>query len=281
MLYTSQGVPAVVNVQSNGNLPTYLSTCIPLDGGGGSNTLVGPNAASTWTISGTNTGTLGSVAFANVQNLVGGIANDTFAFQTGGNLAGTLDGSSGVNALDYFGYQGDITVDLALNLASQVNQLAPRSVLNVQNVTGSQGNDILVGDGNMNVLRGGTGRNLIIGGQGDDQLFGGGKDNILIGGYTSYDLNLVALRAVMKEWTSADSYAARITAISNGVVGSDGKRYALVGGKGKAATVFDDGTGDTLTGTANSDPNVLDWLFAAANDLTVNTKKKDTIMQIF
>jgi Ca2+-binding RTX toxin-like protein len=39
-------------------------------------------------------------------------------------------------------------------------------VSGIANVTGSQGNDILVGDQSANILRGGTGRNLIIGGGG-------------------------------------------------------------------------------------------------------------------
>ena len=178
-------------------------------------------------------GMLGSGAFANIQNLTGGNAGDVFSFRTGGSLAGRLDGGAGVNSLDYSAFVGDVTVDLPLSIATAVAQ----SIAGIQNVTGSQGNDTLVGDANANVLRGGTGRNLIIGGQGADQVFGGLQDYILIGGYTAYDQNPIALAAIMKEWTSADSYAARIKAINNGVIGKDGQRYDLVGGKGKATTV--------------------------------------------
>src|SRR5262249_24884526 len=154
-------------------------------------------------------------------------------------------------------------VDLPLGVATGVAQ----GIAQIQNVNGSQGNDILVGDANANVLRGGTGRNLLIGGKGADQISGGLQDNILIGGYTTYDQNLTARDAIMKEWTSADSYSARIKAISDGVIGSDGNRYALAGGKGKAVTVFDDAATDVLACTSNPDPNVADWLFASsAND---------------
>jgi hypothetical protein len=89
------------------------------------------------------------------------------------------------------------------------------------------------------------------------------------------------LQAIMNEWTSADLYAKRLSAISNGVVGSDKKTYALVGGNGKARTVFDDGAVDILNCTTNPDPNVLDWLFAGMTDQIVNSKKKNSISQIF
>ena len=49
-------------------------------------------------------------------------------------------------------------MDLSLGLASLVRQGAAGGVLNIANVSGSQGNDLLVGDANANVLLGGTGR---------------------------------------------------------------------------------------------------------------------------
>jgi len=63
------------------------------DGGGGVNTLVGPDIATTWTIGSGNGGTLGSVAFANVQNLVGGNGNFR-QNRNGQNLILALNGGS-------------------------------------------------------------------------------------------------------------------------------------------------------------------------------------------
>jgi hypothetical protein len=178
------------------------------------------------------------------------------------------------NKLDYSGYTGDVDVLLSLGHATGFTSIA-----HVQDVAGGIGNSMLVGDAKPNILTGGTGRNILIGGLGADTVTGGGGDNILIGGYTKYDQDLIALQAIRSEWTNtADSYAKRVKAISNGVVGSDGNWYALVGGKGKAATVFDDGLADILT--ANPNPSVLDWLFVGLNDL-VNSRKKDTITAIF
>ena len=60
----------------------------------------------------------------------------------------TLDGG-GVNTLDYSAYTGDVVVDLPLGTATGF-----AAISNIQNVTGSIGNDILVGDANANVLVG-------------------------------------------------------------------------------------------------------------------------------
>jgi hypothetical protein len=186
------------------------------------------------------------------------------------------------NKLDYSLYTGNVTVDLPLQKATGFAK-----VTGIQDVSGSQGDDILVGDANPNILIGGTGRNLIIGGAGADHLFGGNLDNILIAGYTLYDQNLIGLEAIMKEWLSGeystgDNYATRVKKISAGVVGSDGKLYALIGGNGQARTVFDDGVLDVLTCTPNTDTSVLDWLFTNTfSDQVVNPKKKDTTVPLF
>src|SRR5262249_43449905 len=44
---------------------------VTLDGGGGANTLKGPNRASTWSVSAVNGGSVGAVSFAAFQNLAG------------------------------------------------------------------------------------------------------------------------------------------------------------------------------------------------------------------
>ena len=41
----------------------------------------------TWTLTGLNAGTVGSIAFGNVENLVGSTRNDTFQVANGGSLA--------------------------------------------------------------------------------------------------------------------------------------------------------------------------------------------------
>lgn len=122
---------------------------------------------------------------------------------------------------------------------------------------------------------GGDGRDLLIGSLGADVLLGNAEDDILIGGYTAFDAptaaNRAALDAIMAEWNSARSYADRV----NNLVGINSAALAsrlnganilttrdLVAQTGKAATVFDDGALDVLTGSAGQD------LFFADNDST-------------
>jgi Ca2+-binding RTX toxin-like protein len=176
---------------------------LTLDGSGGSNTLDFSSytqpanlPANTWTINGPDHGTVNGLTFSSIGNLIGSPANDTFAFQTGGSLSGALDAGGGSNTLDYTGYQGDLLVDLLLHTASLVGQ----GVANVANVTGSQGNDLIVGDGNANVLVGGTGRNVILGHGGGDTIRGGGGFNLLISDLTFYDDKLPYLRDLMQYW---------------------------------------------------------------------------------
>lgn len=75
-----------------------------LNGGGGTNTLVGPDLSNTWAITGQNSGTLYStLAFSNVQNLTGGSLGDVFVFSDGKGVSGLVDGGGSIpdNILDY------------------------------------------------------------------------------------------------------------------------------------------------------------------------------------
>src|SRR5262249_8491533 len=168
--YTQSAAGVSVNLQSGAAASVNLrGGAVPQPGGiahlqsftggpGAANTLVGPDTPSTWNLTGCTSGSVTGLTFSGFQDLTGGAAADTFVFQPGGSISGTVDGGGGSNALDYSHYVGDITVDLALNLASLVHQGAAGSLLRIANVTGSQGNDLLVGDANANVLIGGTGR---------------------------------------------------------------------------------------------------------------------------
>jgi hypothetical protein len=116
---------------------------ITLNGGGGNNTLVGPSAANTWRITGLNAGSLNSsMAFSGFRNLTGGPGADTFIFNNGQGVNGTINGGGGANALDYTGYTTPVTVNLPANTATGVGG----TIANLQSFTGgSSGNNTLVG----------------------------------------------------------------------------------------------------------------------------------------
>jgi Ca2+-binding RTX toxin-like protein len=239
-------------------------------GSQGSDTLVGLDSPSVWTISGPNSGSVGGTTFSSFENLAGGTAADSFAFQAGGSVAGSIDGGGGSNTLDYSALTysppamsappSDLIVNLALGTATAVGQ----GIQNIQNVTGGGGNDLIVGDGQANVLVGGAGRGIIIGGAGADQITGGGGDTILIAGTTAYDTDPTALSALMAEWTRTDrSVVQRIADLTTGGDGALNGHYTL-----STKTVFNDGASDILTGGSG-----LDWFFFARPDDTVKNRK--------
>jgi hypothetical protein len=265
--FTIQSAPVALSISGGtGNDGFIFTNTAPLGanvslaGGGGNDTLQGPNTANTWQISAANAGTLDrTVSFSGMQNLLGGTANDTFGFQTGGSLSGTLKGGGGNDTLDYSAYRGDILVDLLLNTAGLIGQGA----YNIANVTGSRGNDLIVGDGNANVLTGGTGRNVIIGEGGSNTITGGGSFNLLIGGTTIYDGNLPALEALMQYW---DNPAA--TSLDQLVNPLKSKNGVTVNGQSlvfNKTTVQTNNAADSLIGGGG-----LNWFITDKDGDTIN-----------
>jgi hypothetical protein len=109
-------------------------------------------------------------------------------------------------------------------------------------VEGGGGPTVEVGGTGGGHLRGGRGRNVLIAGRGGASLDGGRADDILIGGYTDFDTNLAALQAILAEWNSSASYAARTAAL---------------GAYFNTTTVHDDGRADRIDGEGGRD-----WVFA-------------------
>jgi hypothetical protein len=135
------------NVNSTG-----AGTSLSLNGGSGNNTLIGPNTTQTWTISGVNSGSLGSqVSFSAMRNLVGGTGSDTFKFTgTSGSVAGTISGgSAGTDKLDYSGLtaaQGPISVNLQTSAATRINGGVAGGFNHIVSLAGSASTaDILTG----------------------------------------------------------------------------------------------------------------------------------------
>jgi hypothetical protein len=202
--------------------------------GVGNVAVTGSNVGATYTVSGT----------AAPTTVSGGSGNDTFRMTAPSSAfdALNLDGQGGVNTLDYSGYQGDVMVDLPLGTATGVSG----SIANMQNVTGGQGNSILVGNGG-NVLTGGTGRNLLIAGPTASTLVGNSGEDVLVGGTTDFDTNAPALIALMTEWSRPDlPYASRV---QNLLTGGGLNGTTLL----DASTFHSNGGGNTLTGGTGLD----------------------------
>jgi Ca2+-binding RTX toxin-like protein len=109
-------------------------------GSAAADTLVGPNTASTWNLTGANAGTVNGVSFSSFENLTGGTANDTFVVAPGASLSGTLDGGTGSDTLvgPNAGNVFNITGTNSGNLNGVIN------FVGVENLTGGASDDRFV-----------------------------------------------------------------------------------------------------------------------------------------
>jgi hypothetical protein len=118
------------------NLQTSDLNFQNLLGGSGNNTLIGPNANTTWNITAQNAGTLtGGISFSNFQNLLGGSGNDAFVVGDAVGVDGSINGGGGSNTLDESAYTTGVTVNLAVSTATGVGG----TFANLQNFVGSSG----------------------------------------------------------------------------------------------------------------------------------------------
>ena len=138
-----------------------------VNGGAGTNTVVGPNATATWNITDINAGNIpGVVNFSNIEDLTGGSAGDTFKFSNGKGVTGLVDGRGGTDTLDYSAYTTGVTVNLTTGTATGTG-----GVKNIENVTGSPANDSITGSSASNVISGDGGIDTLKGGSGGDDTF--------------------------------------------------------------------------------------------------------------
>jgi hypothetical protein len=130
-----------------------LSATLSYDGEGGSDTLVGPIADNTWSVTGAGAGTLNaSISFSGVESLVGGEATDTLDYSASGFSSVSVDSSLDPETATGFS-----------------------SISGFENIIGTSGGDTLTGSDAENVLTGGSGGDTLAGGDSNDTyVFGDG-----------------------------------------------------------------------------------------------------------
>ena len=233
---TAPGTDAISNIGGlDGSTVTGVST-----------TLVGPNAATTWDISGANSGTCGSLTFNDVQNLNGGVRTNTFELESGASVSGTITGGSTSDTLNLSGSAGanstSVTVNVTNNNAGNVHVTAGGSLLlnfsRIANVKGTTGTDSFV-------LTNGMGLTGTLNG-------GGGNDTLNYSAYTtSVRVNLTTLSA-----TGIDGgLAGGIGALVSGTMTSTGIEN-ITGGNGNDILIGD-AAGNHLTETGNSGNDII------------------------
>ncbi|MFN2100896.1 hypothetical protein [Altererythrobacter sp. MF3-039] len=100
--------------------------------------------------------------------LIGGPGNDT------------LDGGEGTDFAVYVNEDAGVTVDLVAGVATK--GLESDTLRSIENVIGSNYDDMLSGTAGDNVLSGRGGNDIVDGGEGSDRVFGGDGEDLLYGG---------------------------------------------------------------------------------------------------
>jgi Ca2+-binding RTX toxin-like protein len=134
----------------------------------------------------------------NIENIEGSQYDDSLAgdsntnYINGGAGADTIDGGAGNDQVNYYFIAGDHTgylpvtgrgVSVNLAAGTATDNWGNQDVLrNIEQVSGSQYDDSLVGDSNNNSIYGGSGADTLDGGAGDDWLKGDSGNDLINGG---------------------------------------------------------------------------------------------------
>ncbi|NDP59691.1 MAG: calcium-binding protein, partial [Oxalobacteraceae bacterium] len=254
-----------------------------LDGGAGADVLIGGDGtdvasyasagsgvSASLLVPASNTGDASGDRYTSIEGLTGSNFNDTLTGDAGANrldggagddlLAGgagadVLDGGSGNDTATYAASAAGVTIDLARRLA-QGGDAQGDTLLNIENLTGTDFNDVLSGDAGANILSGGAGDDVLAGGLGADTLIGGdGRD---IASYAGAGA-AVTVSLLAGSGTAGEATGDVLTGIED-LTGSqyddsltgDALANRLDGGAGN--DILEGGAGaDVLTGGAGSD----------------------------
>jgi hypothetical protein len=185
----------------------------------------------------------------------------------------TLNGAqytfSGAGRVLAFGHAGNDTIQVVGGVTLPTHLYGGAGS---DSLSGGGGTDVLVGGDGDDILVGGQGRDILIGGFGADRLVGNQDEDMLIAGTTAHEGNAVALDAILTEWTSASSYADRVSHLSTGVGGLNGAVRLNGTDSGALQTIFNDNDQDTLTGSQAND-----WFLANRDALGGDTSVLDIV----
>jgi Ca2+-binding RTX toxin-like protein len=196
-----------------------------------------------------NSDAAGDVVGNDIERVVGGSVSNTFL---SGNRTGvtTLDGGAGTgNTVSYALSTGAVVADLGTGAGGNDRYV------NIQNLVGGGGDDVLTGDSQDNTLDGGGGNDILVASGGTDILDGGaGTDAVRFTatsgitislsqvGPQAYDGGFVTLRSI--ESLNGTGFADALT--------GDAAANAIDGGDGNDTVDGADGN-DTLTGGQGND----------------------------
>jgi Ca2+-binding RTX toxin-like protein len=313
--FTSNSARIVSVNGGNGN--DYLT----FNGTSGANTSISYSNPLEFNVNGSSLGTVNYFNFANstptvsvvdnftsLENLVGGSGSDVFRMKSvgvvQGSIAGTLNGATGNNTLDYSTYSSGVTVNLATRSASGIGSGSTLRISNIRDVygsasrdrlTGDSGNNILVGNNGNDSILGGDGNDILIGSYGADTLVGGSGWNLDIGGYvnfldggasTAYGIPSqyvdFVLGSMMNQWSGVSNDGGFTTASNllqttgvsvqtpgNTTSYSNIRLYSDSTPGGPYGTVFN----DTQVNSINPGTLTQNWIFYSSSDVVSDGSK--------
>jgi hypothetical protein len=145
----SAGVSSILGDGQGGNdrfaLAGPIGVNITLAGGGGSDSLVGPDAGASWSLTGNGEGSVkasGSTtttSFSGFESVKGGSGADSFSVGAAGALAGTLDGGGGADELK--GPDRAATYTLSGPGAGTLGNAGDVSFIGIESLTGGNQSD--------------------------------------------------------------------------------------------------------------------------------------------
>ncbi len=196
------------------------------------------------------------------DSLDGDGGNDTLM---GGLGADTLNGGAGIDTSSYANAASAVGVSL-ISPATNSGEAVGDVFIAIENILGSQYNDVIEGDGLANGLFGGAGNDTIRGMGGDDVIQGNAGNDVLIGG-AGFDLvsysDAMAQVTVSLTTASLNTGEAALDTISEfeGIIGSNFND--LLEGNASANRLEGGDNNDTLRGLAGHDT----LLGGAGNDM--------------
>ena len=257
-----------------------------VQGGTGTDSLIGQNLQTTWEITEIGGGSFGTLMqFKQIENLTGGNNIDRFRIRSTASIPGVLDGGLGDNILDYSLFTTAVVVDLQAATPSSTNVSSLTKTFPI--IMGGSGNDtlkgsrtrssVIVGGAGIDSILGGDLGDILVGGLGADSLRGGLGEDILVGGRITFDTDVVGLRSIFLEWTRSDrTVDQRFVNLTNntssgGTLTSpiNGNFFLRGGEDPNARTLLDDSVVDELFGGVESD-----WFVISASELA-NPAKHD------
>ncbi|CAN5286541.1 calcium-binding protein [soil metagenome] len=273
-LYWSSNITSGVTVNLNITGPQNT-------GGGGFDTLVsieniwGTNFDDTLIGDGADNWFVGG---GNQDTLIGADGNDYLDGGAGGDIldggAGDdyLDGGAGTDTASYIDATSGVTVDLRITAAQDTVGAGIDTLVLIENVTGSNFNDVLIGSGDPNAMQS---FNTLLGMDGDDLLDGGGMNDIIDGGAGVDTVTLaragsaVTVDLSLTTRQNTGGYGKETISNVENVIGS--KFNDVIKGSAADNIITGGGGADRLTGGAGADT----FVFNALSDSTVAAR--DTI----